>query len=93
MHNAKWHNVSQTSPIYLHLPHGLCRYERKDIEEHLQVRKENFLAVSDVNCIQRVGHFDPITRTKLHKDMLIPNLAMKEVVDHFIKENGWVDDY
>ncbi|XP_065836204.1 E3 ubiquitin-protein ligase CHIP-like [Oscarella lobularis] len=52
-------------------------YERKDIEEHLQ----------------RVGHFDPITRTKLHKDMLIPNLAMKEVVDHFIKENGWVDDY
>lgn len=52
-------------------------YERKDIEEHLS----------------RVGHFDPVTRTKLTHDMLIPNLAMKEVIDHFVSENGWVEDY
>ncbi|CAM4724022.1 unnamed protein product [Leuciscus chuanchicus] len=37
-------------------------YDRKDIEEHLQ----------------RVGHFDPVTRSPLTQDQLIPNLAMKE---------------
>uniref|UniRef100_A0A3P8S8V4 E3 ubiquitin-protein ligase CHIP n=1 Tax=Amphiprion percula TaxID=161767 RepID=A0A3P8S8V4_AMPPE len=52
-------------------------YDRKDIEEHLQ----------------RVGHFDPVTRTPLTQDQLIPNLAMKEVIDAFIVENGWVEDY
>jgi len=52
-------------------------YERKDIEEHLQ----------------RVGHFDPVTRVKLTQDQLIPNFAMKEVVDSFIQENEWALDY
>ncbi|KFP91717.1 STIP1 homology and U box-containing protein 1, partial [Apaloderma vittatum] len=47
-------------------------YDRKDIEEHLQ----------------RVGHFDPVTRSPLTQDQLIPNLAMKEVIDAFISENG-----
>ena len=42
---------------------------------------------------QRVGHFDPVTRQELTQDQLIPNLAMKEVVDGFISENGWVEDY
>ncbi|XP_010283886.1 PREDICTED: E3 ubiquitin-protein ligase CHIP, partial [Phaethon lepturus] len=49
-------------------------YDRKDIEEHLQ----------------RVGHFDPVTRSPLTQDQLIPNLAMKEVIDAFISESlGW----
>lgn len=52
-------------------------YERKDIEEHLQ----------------RVGHFDPVTRVKLQQDQLIPNFAMKEVVDAFLAENEWALDY
>uniref|UniRef100_A0A1B6DL63 E3 ubiquitin-protein ligase CHIP n=1 Tax=Clastoptera arizonana TaxID=38151 RepID=A0A1B6DL63_9HEMI len=52
-------------------------YERKDIEEHLQ----------------RVGHFDPVTRVKLTQDQLIPNFAMKEVVDGFLQENEWALDY
>lgn len=52
-------------------------YERKDIEEHLQ----------------RVGHFDPVTRVKLTQDQLIPNFSMKEVVDAFITENEWSLDY
>eukprot|EP00794_Sanderia_malayensis_P009028 gene9028-9995_t len=52
-------------------------YERKDLEEHLQ----------------RVGHFDPITRAELTADRLIPNLAMKEVVDAFLEENGWAAEY
>lgn len=50
-------------------------YERKDIEEHLQ----------------RVGHFDPVTRVRLTQDQLIPNLAMKEVVDTFLQENEGAD--
>ncbi|CAD6215915.1 GSCOCG00000732001-RA-CDS [Cotesia congregata] len=52
-------------------------YERKDIEEHLQ----------------RVGHFDPVTRVRLTQDQLIPNLAMKEVVDAFLQDNEWALDY
>jgi len=52
-------------------------YDRKDIEEHLQ----------------RVGHFDPVTRTQLTQDQLIPNYAMKEVVDNFVSENEWAHDY
>lgn len=52
-------------------------YDRKDIEEHLQ----------------RVGHFDPVTRTSLTSDQLIPNLAMKEVIDNFLLENEWANDY
>ena len=52
-------------------------YERKDIEEHLQ----------------RVGHFDPVTRVKLTQDQLIPNFSMKEVVDGFITENEWALDF
>lgn len=52
-------------------------YDRKDIEEHLQ----------------RVGHFDPVTRQKLTADDLIPNLAISEVIDNFMEENGWAIDY
>ncbi|KAJ8037055.1 STIP1-likey and U box-containing protein 1 [Holothuria leucospilota] len=52
-------------------------YDRKDIEQHLQ----------------RVGHFDPITRVKLTQEQLIPNLSMKEIINHFIAENEWVEDY
>merc|ERR1712112_180365 len=52
-------------------------YDRKDIVEHLE----------------RVGHFDPVTRTKLTQDQLIPNYAMKEVVDIFLQENEWAHDY
>lgn len=50
-------------------------YDRNDIEQHLR----------------RVGRFDPITRQELTIDQLIPNLAMKEVVETYIKENEWVD--
>ncbi|VDH89038.1 E3 ubiquitin-protein ligase CHIP-like [Mytilus galloprovincialis] len=52
-------------------------YDKKDIVEHLQ----------------RVGHFDPVTRTDLTQDQLIPNLAMKEVIDTFLEENPWAEDY
>ncbi|CRK86369.1 CLUMA_CG000084, isoform A [Clunio marinus] len=52
-------------------------YERKDIEEHLQ----------------RVGHFDPVTRVPLSVEQLIPNFSMKEVVDTFIQENEWALEY
>ncbi|XP_070500469.1 E3 ubiquitin-protein ligase CHIP [Chironomus tepperi] len=52
-------------------------YERKDIEEHLQ----------------RVGHFDPVTRVPLSVEQLIPNYSMKEVVDGFVQENEWALEY
>lgn len=45
------------------------------------------------SVIQRVGHFDPVTRQKLTQDQLIANLAMKEVTDAFTTENQWVEDY
>lgn len=48
-------------------------YDRQDIEEHFK----------------RVGHFDPLTRSPLESSQLISNLAMKEVVDAYVKENEW----
>lgn len=50
-------------------------YDRKDIIEHLQ----------------RVGHFDPVTRIPLTQEQLIPNLSMKEVIDHYLSENPWAN--
>lgn len=52
-------------------------YDRKDILEHLQ----------------RVGHFDPVTRTDLKENQLIPNLAMKEVIDNYLEENPWAEEF
>ena len=46
-----------------------------------------------VHFLQRVGHFDPVTRIKLTQDQLIPNLAMKEVIATFLDENEWVEEY
>uniref|UniRef100_A0A183CI44 E3 ubiquitin-protein ligase CHIP n=1 Tax=Globodera pallida TaxID=36090 RepID=A0A183CI44_GLOPA len=51
-------------------------YDRQDILTHLH----------------RVGHFDPVTRVPLTADQLIPNFALKEVVDHFVQENEWAID-
>lgn len=48
-------------------------YDRQDIEQHLK----------------RVGHFDPITRQPLRAHQLVPNLAMKEVVDAYVNDNEW----
>ena len=84
-------------------PSGIT-YDRKDIEEHLQVRlrlgeQGQWHGPGPHDCplpflsLQRVGHFDPVTRSPLTQEQLIPNLAMKEVIDAFISENGWVEDY
>lgn len=43
--------------------------------------------------LQRVGHFDPVTRVELTANQLIPNFTMKEVVDSFLQENEWALDY
>jgi len=52
-------------------------YDRQDIEEHLK----------------RVGHFDPVTRQPLTAAQLISNLALKDVVDAYLKENEWASYY
>lgn len=52
-------------------------YDKKDIIEHLQ----------------RVGHFDPVTRTDLTQEQLIPNFSLKEVIDTYLEENPWAEEY
>ena len=39
------------------------------------------LLILILSSLQRVGHFDPVTRSPLTQEQLIPNLAMKEVID------------
>lgn len=39
--------------------------------------------------LQKVGEFDPITRERLDKSKLIPNLAIKEAVQAFLDKHGW----
>lgn len=52
-----------------------------------------YVSIFFVYNLQRVGHFDPVTRVKLTADQLIPNFTMKEVVDAFLQENEWALDY
>lgn len=52
-------------------------YDKKDIIEHLQ----------------RVGHFDPVTRTDLTQEQLVPNFSLKEVIDSYLEENPWAEEY
>ena len=42
-------------------------------------------------CIsdEQVGKFDPVTRESLEPHQLVPNLAIKEAVESFLKENAW----
>ena len=58
---------------------------------HLKPFQLSFLLL--IIYLQRVGHFDPITRSELKASQLIPNLAMKEVIDDFLESNGWAEDY
>ncbi|KAF6139651.1 hypothetical protein GIB67_033655 [Kingdonia uniflora] len=48
-------------------------YERAVLLEHLE----------------KVGKWDPITRTPLSEHQLVPNFAIKEAVQAFLKDNGW----
>ncbi|KAI3388393.1 hypothetical protein SNEBB_003753 [Seison nebaliae] len=45
-------------------------YDRTCIEQHLQ----------------RIGRFDPLTRQSLTRDQLVPNLALKELINDFMTE-------
>jgi STIP1 family protein 1 len=51
-------------------------YERKELLQHFKM----------------VGHFDPFTREPLQERDLVPNLALREVLDDYIKHNGWALD-
>ena len=60
------------------------------------LRYSSFLCVLTIlptPLTQRVGHFDPVTRSELTQDQLIPNLAMKEVIDNFSENAPWAEDY
>ncbi|KAJ4953233.1 hypothetical protein NE237_030065 [Protea cynaroides] len=39
--------------------------------------------------LQKVGKFDPVTREPLEQHQLVPNLAIKEAVQAFLKYHGW----
>lgn len=49
--------------------------------------------IFEIYLFQRVGHFDPVTRTDLNQNQLIPNLAMKEVIEHYLEENPWAEEF
>ncbi|KAK1309774.1 E3 ubiquitin-protein ligase CHIP [Acorus calamus] len=42
-----------------------------------------------VDHLNKVGKFDPFTREPLELDQLVPNLAIKEALQAFLKEHGW----
>lgn len=57
--------------------------------ETIPVKRNNTSFLS----FQRVGHFDPVTRADLNQNLLIPNLAMKEVIEHYLEENPWAEEF
>lgn len=48
-------------------------YEREVIEHHLKRR----------------GRYDPITKLTISSDLLIPNQALRELIQDFLQENEW----
>ncbi|KAJ3140448.1 hypothetical protein HK100_009500 [Physocladia obscura] len=46
-----------------------------------------------VSHLQKIGKWDPLTRQPLHESELVPNLALKEVIEDFLAKNGWAFDY
>ena len=86
--------------MFLHCFHFLC-FNKYVLQNNIILRLQNpEVSLVIFNnfilfffCLQRVGHFDPVTRVKLTQDQLIPNFAMKEVVDAFLQENEWALDY
>lgn len=52
-------------------------YDRAELRDHLKT----------------IGKFDPLTRQPLEEKDLIPNLALKEVINDFLSLNGWAVDY
>ena len=42
---------------------------------------------------QRLGHFDPLSRKEMTENQLVPNLALKEVINNFLTENPWAEEY
>ncbi|KAG0558174.1 hypothetical protein M758_10G009100 [Ceratodon purpureus] len=48
-------------------------YERAVLYEHLR----------------KVGKFDPLTRATLHPNQVVPNLALKEAVQAYLKDHSW----
>ncbi|KAL5202013.1 hypothetical protein ABZP36_012965 [Zizania latifolia] len=48
-------------------------YERSILVEHLR----------------KVGNFDPVTREPLKEHQLVPNLAIKEAVQAYLKDHSW----
>ncbi|XP_004349536.1 hypothetical protein CAOG_02783 [Capsaspora owczarzaki ATCC 30864] len=52
-------------------------YERYCIEEHLRAN----------------GGYDPVTRAKLKESQLVPNLALKDATEDFLRLNPWAYDW
>ncbi|XP_042492017.1 E3 ubiquitin-protein ligase CHIP isoform X1 [Macadamia integrifolia] len=42
-----------------------------------------------IDHLQKVGNFDPVTREPLEQHQLVPNLAIKEAVQAFLKYHSW----
>ncbi|AQK79611.1 E3 ubiquitin-protein ligase CHIP [Zea mays] len=42
-----------------------------------------------VEHLHKVGNFDPVTREPLKEHQLVPNLAIKEAVQAYLKEHSW----
>ncbi|KAG0418248.1 hypothetical protein HPB47_005003 [Ixodes persulcatus] len=72
-------------------PSGIT-YDRRTLRSTYR-KKQPLWGITSGSTDGRVGHFDPVTRTPLTQDQLVPNLAMKEVVDAFLVENEWALDY
>ncbi|KAI9004442.1 U-box domain-containing protein [Hyaloraphidium curvatum] len=51
-------------------------YDRSEILDHLR----------------HIGPWDPLSRRALTEKELVPNLALKEAIEHFLENNGWAAD-
>ena len=80
-----------TDPVIT--PSGITYNKKGNRQIFRNFLKKNLYFLDIEEHLQKVGHFDPVTSSKLTSDMLIPNLVMKEVVETFVEENEWAVDY
>ncbi|XP_039803070.1 E3 ubiquitin-protein ligase CHIP-like isoform X2 [Panicum virgatum] len=60
-----------------------------EYSEQIKLLSEVFSKATLADTPGDVGNFDPVTREPLKEHQLVPNLAIKEAVQAYLKEHSW----
>ncbi|KAI8824263.1 uncharacterized protein EV422DRAFT_313575 [Fimicolochytrium jonesii] len=81
--------------------------QRREVPDHFlgkisfEVMTDPVVSVSGISYdrteilahMRKIGYWDPLSRQPMRESDLRPNLALREIIEEFLKENGWAVDY